>query len=67
MMNSENDVLILYVPFNDGSGKGKVRSVLLLQMTKSGMKFFRMTSNYSTNQQEFKKGITKFKIGRKLD
>jgi len=54
-MNSENDVLILYVPFNDGSGKGKVRPVLLLQMTKSGMKVFRITSKYSTKSAKIQK------------
>lgn len=35
--------------------KGKVRSVLLLQMTKSGMKVFRITSKYSTKSAKIQK------------
>lgn len=54
-MNKENDVLILFIPFNDSTRRGKVRPALLLQMTKSGMKVFRITSKYSTKSPRFQK------------
>ena len=54
-MSSENDVLILYIPFKDEASKGKVRPALLLQKTKSGIKVFRITSQYANKSPKIKR------------
>ncbi|MGX7301257.1 type II toxin-antitoxin system PemK/MazF family toxin [Enterococcus gilvus] len=61
MMIRQNDVLILYIPFNDAAGRGKMRPALFVQRTHSGVKVFRITSKYATKSAKIQKRYYKIK------